>query len=267
MSYNVEKLKKDFPYENRPSILSTIDENDYYKYIGCSYIKEQNPIVIEKIKKGVEVLLNVPQSTGLIIYGRGGISKTFNVEQTLKDNNKEEEQDYYIIGGKATSKELYQTFYKHNGKIIVLDDSDDIIKNKTNVSFLKNGFNTSPNRKMQYLTSQAMAVPNEFTVTSKVIVITNLEETKFDQALLTRFIPVDATVTDEDIFSYIKQNIRSIEKDIPLYDKYVVLQSLYFRYKNGLINKPIQIRLFINALYSYVFCKEKGIENWESMIF
>lgn len=100
------------------------------------------------IEYGKKLIKGETSKKLLMIAGDPGLGKTFEVEDLL--NQKVGLGNYETIGGKITPLELYKNLWKHNGKILVLDDIDDIFDNTTSVNILKKATDSKPERWVDY---------------------------------------------------------------------------------------------------------------------
>ena len=67
-------------------------------------------------------------SKGLYIIGSPGAGKTYNMYQTLKRNNMVKDVDFVEWKNRSTNvNKLYQTCYEYNGKLIIMDDSANVV--------------------------------------------------------------------------------------------------------------------------------------------
>lgn len=104
-----------------------------------SYVKAASNVVI-KHKKDRMFLTRC-----CLVTGTSGTSKTWTVEAALKENGMKKDVDYYITNLAAnTANALYNMLYTHNGKIIVLDDCNNIFSGGNRIAFWKVAAETTP---------------------------------------------------------------------------------------------------------------------------
>ena len=134
----------------------------------------------EKFKPIVDLTKMVARkhSCGVIIVVEGGISKTFSILKTLKQELKSEE--FTRINSYSTPLELYRILYHNRDKkVIVFDDVHNIWRNKLMVSILKNALDTTTNRIVQYnTTSDKCDVPASFKMNAGLIIVSNTLKVK-----------------------------------------------------------------------------------------
>jgi len=109
---------------------------------------------------------------GLILFGEGGLGKSYLTLKTLKDNNLKVYDDYAYLKGYMTTLELYHFLYENRNKLIILDDIN-ILDNENNLNLLK-GCLDDNNRWVSYsTTSEKLKAPNQFLFNGKMILLLN----------------------------------------------------------------------------------------------
>lgn len=166
----------------------------------------------------------------LIITGDGGLGKTYTVINSLKKMGLKEDTigeyggDFVVIKGFSTAKSLYRTLWENNGKIIIFDDADSVHKDPIGANILKGALDSEPKRVITWGAefSEREELPNRFEFTGHVIFISNLPLVKFPQALLSRSMKVDLTLTTEEKVDRIAHVFKEVEADAD--DKKVALE-------------------------------------------
>lgn len=167
-----------------------------------------------------------------ILVGDPGLGKSHSVIQTLKDNDLIEIEpaqapalptgsntkllkklfkdhnivdvephaygDYIVIKGYSTPKALYRTLYENNGKIIIFDDCDGAFKHADAANILKGALDGGGKERFISWGSEKRGdndVPQRFEFTGRVIFISNLALEDFPQAILSRAVHVDISMT------------------------------------------------------------------------
>lgn len=124
---------------------------------------------IEKISKGL--------IRSLIINGPPGVGKTYSVDTYLK---KYSSNNYTMIAGQMTPLSLYGHLYKNKdqGKVLVLDDIDNVFKKIEGVNILKAAMDTKKTRTISWSSSTnllgALGIPSTFDFSGGVILISNI---------------------------------------------------------------------------------------------
>lgn len=168
-----------------------------------------------------------------IAYGTGGVGKTFTFSQVAKRLKLREyddeiqpdkdQYDYVIIGGKITPTQVYAEMYRHRDKLIVFDDCDSFLSTEEVQGFLKRGLDTGEDTKISYKSSRKIyqiegdpesgTIPTTFRFEGRVIAISNLRAKDLDQAVKSRALCNNLTMTiDETI-----EKLGTIKDKIDIY--------------------------------------------------
>lgn len=147
----------------------------------------------------------------LIVTGEGGLGKTYSIMQTIKDKYLDE-SDYIVFKGYSTARGLYNALYDNNGKVIVFDDCDSILNDKVAVNILKSALDSYEKREISWMAKMNKndEYPSQFLFTGQIIFISNKNMDSIDDAILSRSLTVDLSMTpDEKIerMGYILPNI------------------------------------------------------------
>ncbi len=142
-------------------------------------------------------------SNSLIVAGPGGLGKTHSVTATLEKMGKTElaigaeDGDYIFVKGHSTAKALYRTLWENNGKIIIFDDCDSVFKDPIGANILKAALDSYDKRVISWNAefSEREDLPNRFEFVGRVIFISNLSVEKMPQAMLSRSLKCDVTMT------------------------------------------------------------------------
>jgi hypothetical protein len=141
-----------------------------------------------------------------LAYGTGGVGKTYTFSQLSKKNELREydpevqpnsdQYDYVKISGKITASQVYAEMYRHRDKLIVFDDCDSFLKMEEVQGFLKAGLDTGDDTKISNKSSKPVynvegdkdsgRIPNSFRFNGRVIAITNLTSQDIEQAVRSR---------------------------------------------------------------------------------
>jgi hypothetical protein len=198
----------------------------------------------------------------MIITGDGGLGKTYTVINTLKklglkeDTIGEYSGDFIVIKGYSTAKALYRTLWENNDKIIIFDDCDSIHRDPIGANILKGALDSEEKRIITWGAefSEREELPNRFEFTGRVIFISNLPLMKFPQALLSRSMKVDLTLTTNEKVDRIAHVFQEVDADA--FDKKLALD---FVRKNAEKFTDLNVRSALNVLK---LAKDIG-EGWE----
>ena len=203
----------------------------------------------------------------LVITGGAGLGKTYLVKKTLTDMGLEEAKQFVHFKGRATAAGLFVTLYENSDKIIVLDDCDSVFKDVDAVNLLKAALDSYDTRKLSYISTKPLKdtygdpVPRHFEFTGKIIFISNISQSKLDDAIKSRSFVSDISMNTQQMFKRIDDLKDDIEKKIPVEIKEKalhIMKSLEKKYDGVEIN----LRSFIKA------CRicAMGFDNAEGMV-
>lgn len=171
-----------------------------------------------------------------IAYGLGGVGKTYTFNQIAKNlqlreyddeiQPNKDQYDYVLIGGKITPSQVYAEMYRHRDKLIVFDDCDSFLATEQVQGFLKRGLDTGEDTKISNKSSKKIyqvegdpesgTIPNTFKFTGRVIAISNLTTDQLDQAVLSRALCSNLSMTIDETISKletIKNRIQILTAD------------------------------------------------------
>ena len=203
----------------------------------------------------------------LVITGGAGLGKTYLVKKTLTDMGLEEAKQFVHFKGRATAAGLFVTLYENCDKIIVLDDCDSVFKDMDAVNILKAALDSYDTRKLSYISTKPLKdaygdpVPRHFEFTGKIIFISNISQSKLDDAIKSRSFVSDITMNTEQMFKRIEDLKNDIEKKIPgnVKEKALTIMKRLEKKYDGV---EINLRSFIKA------CRicAMGFDNAEGMV-
>lgn len=197
----------------------------------------------------------------MIIVSRGGLGKTFLAEESLM------EEAPMIFTGHVTPLGMYKELLERNKEeqdfIVVFDDVDTLMLNKTNVALLKQLCDTREEKIIRYSTTSPILrdMEQEFETKCKVLMLMNDVKTddKNLNALLTRahfinFDPPDTEIIrhmktfgkDKEILSFIETYAHfSKSLNLRVYKRAVELKEAGLDWKEEVVNElNIDNRLF-----------------------
>lgn len=114
-----------------------------------------------------------------ILVGPPGLGKSYSVQKALDSAGKIAKRDYIIVKGHVTPTQLFLILfmYKDSGKVVVLDDCDEIFNTETGLNLLKAAMDPC-NRVVSYFSQRYYAVNGQvvkdFVFDGTVIVCTNI---------------------------------------------------------------------------------------------
>lgn len=216
-------------------------------------------------------------SASLLVTGEGGLGKTFTVNKSLKLAGLQNSADlvgfgtddvllpsqsqkvYTIVKGYSTAKGLYRTLYENRNRIVVFDDCDSVLRDPVALNLLKGALDSYDRRFISW-NAESFGdddLPRSFEFKGGVIFISNMPIYKIDQAVRSRAICVDLSMTTAQKIERMGAIIHS-EDFLPDYDTDVKEKALAFLNKMKDEAKELSLRTLIA-----VTKVAKRSENWE----
>ena len=134
--------------------------------------------------------------------------------------------DYVKITGKVSASEMFKTLAEHNGKVIIFDDCDSVLKDENAVNVLKGALDTTGDGTISWkvagdITTEysniegavkkedkgktKFVLPKRFKFKGQVMFISNLEHKQMPQALISRALNVDLTMNADETSERLQQ--------------------------------------------------------------
>ncbi len=241
--------------------------NEPQKLSFMSVVEKRDPKVMFNNLERLTKMVGRGIQPSLVITGGAGLGKTYLVKKTLTDMGLEEAKQFVHFKGRATAAGLFVTLYENSDKIIVLDDCDSVFKDMDAVNMLKAALDSYDTRKLSYISTKPLKdaygdpVPRHFEFTGKIIFISNISQSKLDEAIKSRSFVSDISMNTKQMFQRIDDLKNDIEKKIPneVKDKALeIMKGLEKKYDGVEIN----LRSFIKA------CRicAMGFDNAEGMV-
>jgi hypothetical protein len=176
-----------------------------------------------------------------IITGEGGLGKTYTVTKTLEKNGFKDISDladfqvgsvmnmrkcFRMVKGYSTPKGLYRTLFENNKGIVVFDDCDAVLKDPVALNILKSALDSYGKRIISWNADfKDEDLPRSFNFEGRVIFISNLDDGKIDQAIRSRSMMIDLTMsTDQKIERM--ATIAASDEFLPEYEKNIVTDAI-----------------------------------------
>lgn len=200
----------------------------------------------------------------LLVTGEGGLGKTYTVNEAvnrLMDGDDEKiKSEVKVIKGYSTPRGLYNTLYDNNGKIIIFDDCDSVLEKSTSLELLKGALDSYDERIITW-SAQARGdddYPRSFEFTGSVIFISNKKKEKVDQAVRTRCMVVDVSMTPEEKIERMRTVLKHVSPEIPLEVKEESL-DLIDKHKDNIEDLNFRTLIKVSKI------KNSFPENWEGL--
>ena len=181
----------------------------------------------------VTMLANGAQAS-VVVTGPGGLGKSFTVSKTLnacgfKDVSTLEDfavgtviksnKAFRVIKGYSTPKGLYRTLYENRDGVIVFDDCDSVLKDPISLNLLKGALDSYSRRIISWRADiKDEDLPTTFEFKGRIVFISNLASTQIDQAIITRSMAVDLSMTRKQKIERMRHLLDSGEF-MPEFDK------------------------------------------------
>ena len=171
--------------------------------------------------EALSTMVATGKAPSAIITGEGGIGKTFTVTKTLRDlglvssNDPEAENTapskvFTMVKGYSTPMALYRTLYENSDRIVVFDDCDSIMKDPTAINLLKAALDSYSKRIVSWNSEQrGNDLPSSFQFHGGVVFISNHTLGTLDQAIRTRALCVDLSMTADQKLERMEQIVAS----------------------------------------------------------
>jgi hypothetical protein len=228
------------------------------------------------LHKAVEMVADCVQPSA-IISGSGGLGKTYTVRKALKSKGMTDlslitapegstvnrDGSYVFIKGFSTPKSMYRSLFDNNGSVIVFDDCDSVLNNPVALNILKAALDSYDRRIISW-NSEKMRdddeLPSSFEFTGQIIFITNLDAEEVDQAIRSRSLMIDVSMTLQETVDRMSEIIKSSEF-LPEYSMQIKQNALEFIDENKLEAKELSLRTLITV------CKIRSEfpNNWKNM--
>ena len=162
----------------------------------------------------------------ILVTGEGGLGKTHTVKESINASGLQSE-DYVFFKGYSTARGLYNTLYDNNGKLIIFDDCDSVLDDRVAVNILKSALDSYDTREISWMArmNRNDEYPQQFKFTGNIIFISNKNKSSIDQAVLSRSLTVDLSMTPVEKIQRMKYILPNI---LPDYDTKVKEEALNF---------------------------------------
>jgi len=175
-----------------------------------------------------------------VITGEGGLGKTYTVTKTLADNGYTDISDlgefqvgqvmsrktFTTVKGYSTAKGLYRTLFENNKAVIVFDDCDAVLKDPVALNLLKGALDSYGKRIISWNADMRDDdLPRSFNFEGRVIFISNMDQNSIDQAIRSRSMLIDLSMTADQKIDRMEFIAKS-ESFMPEYDGKIKADSL-----------------------------------------
>lgn len=130
-----EEAKKEAIKEDTIKYEKTLRKLRIMTNAMCHYVKQNGKLDADDASAMIK--------RGLFLTGKGGIGKSYTVNQVLEENHMVLNRDYVnVSSGSTTAESIYNYLYQYNGKLIIFDDSPDLFSTAKKVAMWKAALQT-----------------------------------------------------------------------------------------------------------------------------
>lgn len=150
------------------------------------------------------------EQASVVVSGPGGLGKSHTVVAALntvgfRDLTTLDEigigdnvppNSYRVIKGYSTPKGLYRTLFENRNGVVVFDDCDSVLKDPVSLNLLKAALDSYSRRIISWRADiRDEDLPTVFEFKGRVVFISNLASHSLDQAIISRSLAVDLSMT------------------------------------------------------------------------
>ena len=162
----------------------------------------------------------------LIVTGDGGLGKSHSVNAAINETELEPSECVFIKGY-STARGLYNTLYDNRNRLIIFDDCDSILEDKVAINLLKSALDSYDKRTISWLArmNKNDEYPQSFNFTGCIIFISNKNKKSIDDAIISRSLTVDLSMTNDEKIDRMKFIVNDI---LPEYSLEIKTDALNF---------------------------------------
>lgn len=223
--------------------------------------KDKTSDIIEKIffiPKQYAKMVAQKFSNGLILFGEGGLGKTYSVLRAFK----EEGVDFCICSGYTTPLQLYTYLYENRTRHILLDDVAGLLDNKISLDILKCAlYSPKGVRKVSYNSSSAkLEVPSDFIFEGTITILVNEMRHNQDlKAVADRVLYHELKLNYQQVISVLFELAKQNYKDMSREERFVV--ATWIKDNTTIATKNLNLRFLFKCFEFYRYDKNK----WEDL--
>ena len=211
-----------------------------------------------------------------VITGEGGLGKSYTVLKSLEKNGfknltdlsnfevgakVDRSKSYTVVKGYSTAKGLYRTLFENNGMVIVFDDCDSILKDDVAKNLLKGALDSYSKRYISWNADMRDDdLPRSFEFTGSIVFVSNMALEKIDQAIRTRSLVVDLSMTEGQKLERMEV-IANSEEFLPEISP--VSKSLALEFLKSNVNKIPNMSL--RSLIAVTKIANTGNSDWKNL--
>ena len=210
------------------------------------------------------------ETASCVITGEGGLGKSYTVVKALRAANLRDISEiplgevvsargtYRVVKGFSTAKGLYRMLYENRNNILVFDDCDSILKDPDALNLLKGALDSYDKRLISWNTSITDDnLPRSFEFCGGVIFISNYAQDKISQAIRSRAMNVDLSMTTDQKIERMETIMQANDflPEVPLSYKRDALQCIRD-------NKMSAVEISLRTLIKAAKIRNSNVPNW-----
>lgn len=243
----------------------TGEKKTYDEIIGVAPARVNDKFGINDRFSFVEKLVKMVASgtqASAVITGQGGLGKTYTVMKTLDQAGYKDISDlasfeagtvlnmakcYTVVKGYSTAKGMYRTLFENNNGVIVFDDCDAVLKDPVALNILKGALDSYGRRIISWNADMRDEdLPRSFTFTGKVIFISNMNAENIDQAIRSRSMMIDLSMSSDQKIERM-ETIAGMEEFMPEFEMAHKLDAIALIKELKNTAKDISLRTLIQV--------------------
>jgi hypothetical protein len=169
--------------------------------------------------------------------------------------------DFIVVKGHSSAASLYRTLYEHKDKTIIFDDCDSVFKDVTGCGLLKSALDSYEDRWVHWRVERAgdHDLPMSFKFKGSIVFISNLPLAKVDEAIKTRCLKVDLSMTKAQRIERMQAVIANICPDVHVDMK---LEALKLLSDNMHLTNDVNFRSLMNVI---AIRSDVSVKNWQEL--
>lgn len=199
----------------------------------------------------------------LVVKGNGGIGKSYVVMKELDELGLKEGINYRYISGHVTPLKLFnvisQSVTLENPKLLVFDDIDSLVTNRTSIALLKASLWEVRGKRVVTYDSSSGKIdgPTSVEFEGRTLLILNdlKQEGAFGKPLLDRCVVYDMSLTHKELIEYIDTILPDINSPI----KPEVRKEIWQQIKQFSANQRFSVRSVVRAFDFYHYDKKSWL--------
>jgi hypothetical protein len=211
----------------------------------------------------------------VVVTGPGGLGKSHTVSAALASAGMKDlsvldevgvgenvpDNAFRVVKGYSTPKGLYRTLYENRNSVVVFDDCDSVLKDPVSLNLLKAALDSYSKRIISWRADfKDEELPNVFEFKGRVVFISNLNSESLDQAIISRSLAVDLSMTAEQKVERMRHLLNDADF-MPEYDKAIKQDAM------NLIAKLVDSvkELSLRTLIQVTKIRKSSGKNWADL--